>query len=195
MRLTPLPLYIAALFIFNLYAQHFKTVVGTVESVSGDVVTILSGKDTLLLAVDAKTAIWKGKMFHDLSMIRRGDTIIARYAVEPAGKLLAEEMWLNIVNFYGDITRLTASGFEVWTNPNADPQSAYKKEVRTVNVDADTKFEASASEDLRPGRSVQVIGVDLGAGTVGATKVTVYEGNRPVRMSDGQPIAPPTSPQ
>jgi hypothetical protein len=54
-----------------------------------------------------------------------------------------------------------------------------------VTVDADTLFEASATEDLKLGRDVQMVGLDLKNGTIRATRLTVYEGNRPVRMGNG----------
>ena len=56
-----------------------------------------------------------------------------------------------------------------------------KKKLQ-VSVDADTLFDASAKEDLKLGRDVQMVGLDLKNGTIRATRLTVYEGNRPVRM-------------
>ncbi len=53
-------------------------------------------------------------------------------------------------------------------------------------MDADTIFDASAKEDLKVGRDVQMVGVDLRNGTTKATRVAVYEGNRPVRMKNGK---------
>lgn len=79
------------------------------------------------------------------------------------------------------------------TNPNADPRSAYVKKELTVTVDADTLFDASDRKDLKAGRDVQMVGLDLRNGTIRATRVTVYEGNRPIRMRDGK-VLPPTGP-
>jgi hypothetical protein len=76
------------------------------------------------------------------------------------------------------------------TNPNADPHSAYVKEKLRVSVDADTLFDASAKEDLKPGREAQMVGLDLKNGTIKATRLTVYEGNRPVRMKGGKVLVP-----
>jgi hypothetical protein len=79
------------------------------------------------------------------------------------------------------------------TNLNADPQSAYVKERLKVAVDADTLFDASAKEDLRPGREVQMVGLDPRNGAARATRLTVYEGKRPVRMGNGK-VMPVTRP-
>jgi len=88
----------------------------------------------------------------------------------------------NISNFSAVITKVAGTTFEVLTNPNADPQSAYKKESKTIRVDRETSFVASAAEDLKVGRNVQVVGRELGNGEIQATLMTVYEGNPPVRM-------------
>jgi hypothetical protein len=93
------------------------------------------------------------------------------------------------------ITKVEGAGevFEMFTNPNADPASAYEKKKLRVLVDADTVFDASAKEDLKVGRDVQMVGVDLRNGTTKATRVVVYEGNRPVRMGNGK-VMPVTGP-
>jgi hypothetical protein len=57
-------------------------------------------------------------------------------------------------------------------------------------VDADTFFDASAKEDLKLGRDVQMVGLDLKDGTIRAKLLTVYEGNRPVRMGNGKVLPP-----
>ena len=125
--------------------------------------------------------------------VRIGDDLSARCRADASGKLLADIIWLNIVNFFGVITKVDSSGFEMLANPNADPQSAYVKKKLKVSVDADTLFDASAKEDLKPGRDVQMVGLDLKDGNIRATRLTVYEGNRPVRMENGK-VLPPTGP-
>lgn len=170
--------------------QSAKSIVGTVESVSGNVIYVKTGTQLMALSVNNSTDVWKGKVFHDLSPFVVGDKIIARCRTESSGKLVAVAMWLNIVNFSGVITKVTADGFEMLTNPNADPESAYKKETKKVSVDADTVFESSAKDDPKSGRGVQVVGLDLRNGKLLTTRVTVYEGNRPVRMGSGKVILP-----
>jgi hypothetical protein len=54
--------------------------------------------------------------------------------------------------------------------------------VSPAAIGAETSFVASASEDLKVGRNVQVLGRELGEGVIQATLVTVYDGNTPVRM-------------
>ena len=114
-------------------------------------------------------------------LLRRGffSLVVALIAALASFNALAAE---NVSNFSAVITKVTGTTFEVLTNPNADPQSAYKKENKTINVDVNTTFEASAREDLKPGRNVQVVGRVLENGEIQATKVTVYDGNTPVRM-------------
>jgi hypothetical protein len=174
--------YCLVLFAIGGSAAFGQVVGGTVESVSGNVLYINTGAQPVTLYTDARTEVWKGRIFHDLSPVATGDDISARYRTEADGRLVAETLWLNITNISAVITKVADTRFEVFTNPNADLQSAYKKENKTIDVDADTAFEGSAAEDLKPGRNVQVVGLVLGNGEIRATRVTVYEGNRPVRM-------------
>jgi hypothetical protein len=184
---------IVTLAVFPGFAQNrstsgapLKSVVGTVEGVSGNQVYVKSGLQTFALLSDERTQVWKGKVFHGLAPVEVGDDIIARCQTEASGKLVAEAMWLNIVNFFGVITKTTDGEFELFTNPNADPQSAYKQENKIIHVDDGTMFDSSAREDLKAGRGVQVVGLHLKNGSIQATRVTVYEGNRPVRIGNGK---------
>ncbi len=167
-----------------------KIVWGTVEAVSGKQVYVKSEQQLIAVTADEHTEIWKGKAFHDLSPLEAGDRIIARCRRDASGNLIAETMQLNGVNFDAVITRVTRDGFEVFTYPDADPQSGYRKERKIVSVDDDTLFEASAREDLKVGRTVYALGLKLKDGTVRATRVTVYEGRWPVRMGKTKVILP-----
>jgi len=166
-------------------------VIGTVKSISGNQISVESGTRIIAVATDDHTEVWKGKIFHDLSLVHVGDDFAGRCRADASGRLVADLIELNVVNFFGIITRVGGGGFEMLTNPNADPQSAYVKRKLKVTVDADTLFDASAKEDMKLGRDVQMVGLDLKNGTIRATRLTVYEGNRPVRMGNGK-VLPPT---
>jgi hypothetical protein len=101
------------------------------------------------------------------------------------------DLFANIIHVWGRITVVTKEGFEVDQNFNADPQSGYRRGKRQITLRSDTQFEESARQDLRAGRTVDIIGLkttDLG---VQATRVIVYEGNAPVRMPAGARVIAP----
>jgi hypothetical protein len=158
-------------------ATSIESVDGTVEGVFGNSVYVHTEVRLLALSVDDHTEMWKGKVLHDLSPVQAGDHIFATYRIDTSGKQVAEGMWLNIVNLFGVITRVGDDQFEVLTNPNADPESAYKKENKILSVDANTIFESSAKQDLEPGREVQIVGLDLRSGRILATRLAVYARN------------------
>ncbi len=103
----------------------------------------------------------------------------------------AQQAPAGLVNYNGVITGVLGNEFHVFTNPNADPQSAYKKEYKTVDFDRATTFEGSAPEDLKLSRGVQVIGIEQKDGKILATKIVVYEGNSPVRARKDVPVILP----
>jgi hypothetical protein len=158
-------------------ATSIKSVDGIVEGVFGSLIYVHTGVQLVALSVDDRTEIWKGKVLHDLTPVQAGDDIFASYRTDSSGKLVAEAMWLNIVNFFGVITKVGDDQFQVFTNPNADPESAYKKENKIMSVDANTIFVSSAKQDLESGREVQIVGLDLRSGRILATRVTVFARN------------------
>lgn len=91
---------------------------------------------------------------------------------------------------WGKIKSVGKSGFVIDQNYNADPQSAYRRQNRRIILNSDTKFEGSERQDLRAGRDVDILGTKDGS-AVRATRVVVYEGNRPVRMPVGARVILP----
>jgi hypothetical protein len=176
-------------------ATNILDTAGTVVGVTGNTVYVNSGSWLPPLRIDVHSQIWKDKIFHDLSPLQAGDQVLARCRKDDTGNLIAVKIWVNLTNFYAVITRVDGDRFEVLTNPNGDPQSAYKEERKIVVVDADTVFQSSTKEDLKPGQCVQVVGLDKKDGKVTATSLTVYEGNRPVQMWNGtvMPVTRPMS--
>ena len=169
--------------------------IGTVRSISGNQINVESESRIIVVRTDNHTEVWKGKTSHDLALIHVGDDFAGRCRADASGRLLADLIELNVIAFFGVVTRVDGGGdsFEIFTNPKADPQSGYEKKRLRVLVDADTIFTASAKEDLKTGREVQMVGVDLKDGAVRATRLTVYEGDWPIRMRDGK-VLPPTGP-
>ena len=171
-------------------SEQRKFVWGTVASAWGNRVYVNDELRVIALAVDAHAEIWKGKVFHDLSPVESGDRVFATCHLDASGNLVAESIELNRFHSSAVITSVSDTGISVFTNPGADPQSGYMKESRIVEVDTDTIFEDSAREDLKPGRGVDMTGLDLGKGKVRATRVTIYEGNHAVRFKGGRIVMP-----
>jgi hypothetical protein len=202
-RLVFIPLLaVAALVVCNhSVAQQRQTsehpivpVIGIVNWISGNTISVATDGKLVDVIADGRTEIWKGRTFHDLSPIQVGDDFSSRCRADESGKLVAEAIWINIVNFFGLITDVDTGSFMILTNPNADPQSAYVKMSLRILVDENTVFSESAKDDIKVGRDVQMVGLDLNNGTVRAAKLTVYENKRPVQMGPRK-VLPTTGPQ
>jgi hypothetical protein len=96
----------------------------------------------------------------------------------------------GLEHVWGRITIIDKSGFEVDQNFNADPHSGYRRGKRQITFNSTTKFEESARQDLRVGRTVDIIGIETTNSGVQATRVIICEGNRPVRMRAGARVIP-----
>jgi len=159
--------------------------VARVESVSGRTICAFDGSGPFTLHASDPVKVWKGKLHSDLSPLRPGDIIGVRLHKDAAGEYVADEIWANIVSIHAVVSRVVGDRSEVVLNPQAK-----KPETRTVVWTRDgTEFENSLPEDIRPGRSLFVIGLDLGDGVIQASRIVVYEGNRPVRRPN-VPIQP-----
>ena len=91
----------------------------------------------------------------------------------------------GLEHVWGRITAVNKSGFEVDQNFNADPQSGYRRGKRRVTFNPTTKFEESARQDLRVGRTVDIIGIERANSGVQAARVIIYEGKRPCECALG----------
>src|ERR1039458_10007939 len=83
-----------------------------------------AGERVIAVFADGNTDIWKGKIFHDLLLVHVGDDFAGRCRADASGRLVADLIELNVVNFFGIITRVGGGGdsFDMFTNPKADPQ-------------------------------------------------------------------------
>ncbi len=97
----------------------------------------------------------------------------------------------RVEHVWGRISAMSKSGFEVDQNFNADPQSGYRRGKRQITLSPTTKFEESARQDLRVGRTVDIIGIETTNSGVQAARVIVYEGKRPVGMHAGAGVISP----
>lgn len=107
-----------------------------------------------------------------------------------AATAVAQPAAVPLTHVWGRIESVRKSGFVIDQNYNADPQSAYARQNRRIVIDSHTRFEASAREDLRVGRDVDILGTKDGS-AVRATRVVVYERKRPVRMPAGAHVIAP----
>lgn len=174
-----------------LGAQSSSSLVGKAVGVTGDQLVVQTGGRSVLLYADSQSQIWRGTTGSSLAVVQPGDDVTVRYHQDSSGRLVIENLSAHIVHVWGRIRSVSAGQFEVEQNLNADPQSSYRRGLRQIAFDASTRFESSAPADLLTGRTVDIIGLKTSGSTVQATRITVYEGNRPVRMPAGAAIVSP----
>jgi hypothetical protein len=65
-------------------------VVGTVKSISGSTIYVESGAQVTTVFAVERTEIWKGRTFHDISLVQLGDDFSGRCRIDASGRLVAE---------------------------------------------------------------------------------------------------------
>jgi hypothetical protein len=159
------------------------SLMGTAKTITRDQIVLETGARTTLLYADNLTKVWRGQSGNMLTVVQPGDEIVVQYR-QDSNRPVIVDLYANITHVSGRISAVTQGGFEVDQNFNADPQSAYKRGRRTIAFTSDTEFVGSVPQDLQVGRTVEIVGLKTDS-TVQATRVTVYEGNAPVRMPAG----------
>ena len=76
-------------------------VIGTVQAISGHEIIVESGRRIITVSTIERTEVWKGKTTHDLSLVQVGDKFSCRCRKDASGRLVAELIELNVVNFFG----------------------------------------------------------------------------------------------
>jgi len=173
-------------------APQMFSVSGTVTDISPSAVSIQIEKTPMTLWSSKGLQVWKGTLFHDLSSIQVGDQIYARYYRDQAGRLIAVKIWATSCLYGAGLLMFRIKTSRYLPIQRLTPPDAYRKESKTVEYDANTVFQDSRPSDLIVGREVLVIGVLTQNAKVLATRVTVYEGNKPVRMGHDGSIMPRT---
>jgi hypothetical protein len=164
---------------------------GTATTITGNQIVVRTGAGTNLLYADKETKVWRGKTGSVLSVVQPGDQVLVRFRQDSSGRSVILDLYANITHVWGRISKVTDAGFEVDQNFNADPQSAYRRRYRQITFDSDTRFEESTPANLVVGRTVDVIGLKTTELEVVATRITVYEGRRPVGMRPNSRVTLP----
>jgi len=171
-------------------APLFQVLMGRLTAVSGDRIEVQDSTGTHVLYSDVASDIWRGKDYHDFSVLELGDEVDIRYRNDTQSRAVVINLWANIDKVEGRITRIGRDGFQVDENYSADPDSGYRRGLREIIYDSGTRWESSLAEDLRIGRDVFVIGLKLPSGKLEATRVIVYEGHTLVRMKPSRIMLP-----
>jgi hypothetical protein len=149
-------------------------------------ILIAAGKDTVTVRGDdgkvstihvtPQTEIWRGETYHDTSPLRRGDEITAACIVYyPDEALNADQIMANLASTEGVIVKVLPDGIVVDQYPGADKHSAYPRGHATVVIDARTTVDEGTRADLKPGRHVRAVGLELSRSKFRATAIYIYE--------------------
>ena len=185
-----LRLAVVTLLTLTAFAQQLTptAVFGTIERISGNQIQVKAGTHSITFHADRDTQIWKGKTYNDLSALKVGDQISVRGIKDASGKLVASNIWAQMVTFSAVIKKVDRANSEVLTSPKADLRSANWAESKVVHYFPNTAFSTSEM-GLSVGQEILVVGLDLRNGNVDATRITIYNTDLPANPR--MPARPP----
>lgn len=147
---------------------------GRLLAIGKDTLSVRNDNGICVIHLNPGAEIWRGEIYHDTSVLKLGDDVIARVTVAyPSGDLFADEVEANITITEGTIVSLGPDRIVVDQYPGAG-KSAYPRGHVTVLFDKRTKFELDGHE-LKKGSDVRAIGLDLGHKTFRATSIVLED--------------------
>jgi hypothetical protein len=168
------------------------SIAGRVERTGPGAIAVRSSSGkTAVFDTDSNSKVRRGRAETPLSSVHEGEEVLVTFRRRARGRPIVTGIYTDIDHASGRIAAVRRNRFDVDENFNADPRSAYPRQRRPIVFDSATQFELSAARDLRPGRTVDVIGFRTGGPELHASRIVVYDGNKPVRMRAGRPAIRP----
>ena len=175
------PAVLPTLFSRKAFSQQTKTPtskMAVVVSAQQQIIYANASDGPLTVVLGTQTQVWKGRNLQDFAEIRPGDQILVRGRQDATGRMIAANVWANIISVYGMVVGLNDSGFQILPY-SPEPTGS----LTSVVVDANTLGqlqERVSMTNIQKGRFVQVIGAAAQNGKIQAARVLVYVNGRPV---------------
>ncbi|MEP7365890.1 MAG: CRTAC1 family protein [Acidobacteriota bacterium] len=149
---------------------------GIVAAVGGDWVELKTGPGVERIQIGPKTNVWKGEDGMAVSVIHVGDEVTGRGVREVPDRIVASEMWVNIVSL--DIAIVKWNGTEAEVRVGQNDQSSKPGRMRLTEKTAFTSGRPVSAEKLPLGQFMRVVGLRLDDGTIQATRVLIEDAAR-----------------
>ncbi len=170
--------------------HEIRVCIGDLIDIQPAALTLKNDMGVCVVQVPAGLDIWRGKIFHETSALRIGDSVATRSTVSfPSGELTAELVEANVAKTEGTIVSAGKDFIVVEEFPSASEEDSGEDPHRQIMVllDDSAKFDDCAREDLKKGVEVLATGLELGPTQIRASYITIEE--------PFTPTPPATTPQ
>jgi hypothetical protein len=131
---------------------------GRLVAIHDQSISLRNDDGTFVFHVNSDTKIWRGGTANLRQLHLRDNLDIAYYRAKGSSQALATEIDANIANWSGTITRVGPHSIEI---AREDEQgNPWGRAI--IFIDDRTTFDQGTPKDLQVGRSLQVVGLDLG---------------------------------
>jgi len=156
--------------------HEIRVCIGDLVDVQPAALTLKNDNGVCVVHVPAGLDIWRGKIFHETSALKIGDSVATRSTVSfPSGELTAELVEANVTKTEGTIISAAKDFIVVEEYPRGDEDASEEKVQVMVLIDEDTKLDGLSREDLKKGVDVLATGLGLGPTQFRATYITIEE--------------------
>jgi hypothetical protein len=142
---------------------------GILVAVHNNSISVKTGAGTRVFIVNAGTKITRGGDVN-VYQLHRGDDVMVWFVANGIDEAIATDIMANCVKWGGTIAAVYSNGFEIVGNCAAGDAPGHVR----VFLDEHATFLEGKPKDLKAGRFVEVVGLDLGHKRIKATTVDVW---------------------
>jgi Domain of unknown function (DUF5666) len=142
---------------------------GILVAIHNNSISVKTGAGTRVFIVNAGTKIRRGGDVN-VYQLHRGDDVMVWFVANGIDEAIATDIMADCVKWGGTIAAVYSNGFEIVGNCAAGDAPGHVR----VFLDEHATFLEGKPKDLKAGRFVEVVGLDLGHKRMKATTVDVW---------------------
>ena len=142
---------------------------GILVAIHNNSISVKTDSGTRVFIVNAGTKVRRGGNVN-VYQLHRGDDVMVWFVANGMDEAIATDIMANCVKWGGTIAAVYSNGFEIVGNYAAGDAPGHVR----VLLDEHATFLEGKPNDLKAGRFVEVIGLDLGHKRMKATTVDVW---------------------
>lgn len=157
----------------NVFGQAPATT-GILSAIHDHIVSVKNDQGTIAIRVTAQTDIWRGGEV-EFNQLHLGDHVLVSYRVAKNGEAVASDIVANVTRIEGVIVAVHPHSMELASEVLEGDNAGQVIGRETVFIDAHTKFIEGTRSELKAGKRLEAVGLDLGGQRMRATSLSVQD--------------------
>lgn len=155
----------------NVFGQPPATT-GILSAIHDHTISVKNDQGTIAIRVTAQTDIWRGGKV-EFDQLHLGDHVLVSYRVAKNGEAVASDIVANVTRNEGLIVAVHPHSVEIAAQVLEGDDAGQVIGRETVFIDTHTKFAEGTRSELKLGKLLEAVGLDLGRQRMRATSLSI----------------------